>query len=296
MGIQKIEMPFISVVVITLNRKEHLKRCLNSIFNLDYPPERFEVIVVDGDSSDNTKEMVTGDFPNAKFIVEKRKGIPYARNTGWKYAKGMFVAYTDDDCLVDKSWLKSLICGFTSVEIGAVGGPVQYLHPELISKDFYQTPVGLFNLGEKGRLLKPHENLITANIAIRSEVFRKTEFFESLVYSDSEDYEFCWSLMEAGFKLKYMPNAKVFHDINPKRVSMYYLLRRAFYSGISHYIVARRRNPKGILISKFLRAFLGGLLDFFRGNRFERRVANFFWFSLCFVAFLSSILLIYKDF
>lgn len=235
-------MPFISIVVVTLNRKDHLKKCLDSIFNLDYPLSRFEVIVVDGNSTDGTKKMITSDFPKAKIIVDTRKGLPYARNTGWKYAKGIFVTYTDDDCIVNESWLKSLVNGFTSMRIGAVGGPVVYLHPELIPEGFSQTPVGISHLGEIERLLKPHENLITANMAIRSEVFKKTEFLESLVYSDSEDYEFCWSLMEAGYKIKYMPKAKVLHDIDPKRVNMKYLLRRAFYSGISHYIVSRKRN------------------------------------------------------
>jgi len=290
------KMPFISVVIVTLNRREKLRNCLNSVYKLAYPASRFEVIVVDGDSKDGTREMIISDFPKARLVVEKRNGLPYARNTGWKHAKGMFVAYTDDDCIVDKSWLTSLVNGFTSIEIGAVGGPLLYLHPELISDVFYQTPVGSFHLGEKKRLLEKHENLITANMAIRSEAFRKAKFLETLVYSDSEDYEFCWSLMEAGYKLQYLPNATVFHDIDPERVNMPYLLRRAFYSGISHYIVARKRHHRAILIPKFLRAFLDGLFNFFRGQRDRRRIADFFLLDLSFVSFISSLLLVYKEF
>ena len=289
-------IPFVSIVIITLNRKEHLKKCLSSIFKLHYPITRFEVIVVDGNSSDGTIEMVTREFSRVKFVVEKRKGIPYARNTGWKHAIGEFVAYTDDDCIVDKFWLERLVSGFTSNEIGAVGGPLLYLNFEISSHAFYQTPVGIFYLGKKERLLRTNENLITANILLRSEVFKKTRFLESLIYSDSEDYEFCWSLMEMGYQLKYTPNAKVFHDIDITRLSMGYLLKRVFYSGISHYIVARKRNSRGILVPKFLRAFLGGVADFFQGRIYERRIGNFFWFSLNFVSFLSSILLLYKDF
>lgn len=296
MGIAEGELPFVSVIVVTLNRRKQLKNCLNSIFKLDYPPDRFEVIVVDGNSQDCTKEMIIREFPKVRFFVQKRKGLPSARNTGWEHAEGPFVAYTDDDCVVNRSWLKDLINGFTSHGIGAVGGPVLYLHPEQITNRFYQTPIGAFQLGKIERLLKRHENLITANMAIRFEAFKKVRFLESLVYADSEDYEFCWSLMEAGYQIKYVPNAVVLHDIDPNRASIARLLRRAFYSGISHYIAERRRNSRFTLTSKFLRAFLGGVVDFFRGERYESRLANFFWLDLCFVSFLSSIFLFYEDF
>jgi glycosyltransferase involved in cell wall biosynthesis len=290
------ELPFVSIVVVTLERKDNLKKCLECLFNLDYPSERFEVIVVDGDSRDGTKGMIARDFPKVKFIVEKKKGLPYARNAGWKHAQGSFVAYTDDDCIVSPSWLRHLVNGFSSKEIGAVGGPVLYLHPELMPNQFNKTPLGVFYLGETERLLKPNENLITANIAIRSQAFNKARFLESLIYSDSEDYEFCWTLMEIGYRIKYLPDAKVLHDINPKRVTMNGLIRRAFFSGISHYIVERKRKSRPALIPKFLRLFLGGFYSFLTDQNKAKRMADFFWISLCFIAFLSSVFLIFKDF
>ncbi len=288
-------MPFVSVIIVTLNRRKKLEKCLKSLYNMDYPPSKFEVIVVDGDSVDGTKEMIRRYFPKVNLIVDKRKGIPFARNTGWKHAKGTLVAYTDDDCIVDLSWLRSLVSGFTSDKIAGVGGPVLYSHPEAMPGLFYETPVGPFSLGGRKRFLKPYENLITANLAIRIEIFKKIRFFESLIYNDSEDYEFCRSVMEAGYKLLYLPNAKVYHSIDPNKLRFSYLIRRAFFAGISLYIVERKRRSKGILIPKFLRAFLGGILDFFRGKRYRKnygRSAHFFWFVRCFIAFLSSMLLI----
>lgn len=288
MEIQENEIPFVSIIVVTLNRRKHLEDCLNSLLNLEYPASKFEVIVVDGDSTDGTKEMVYTDFSGVSLIIEKRKGIVYARNTGWKHAKGIFVAYTDDDCVVDPYWLKSLVSGFTSTEIGAVGGPVLYLHPELLPLTFHETPVGPFSLGEIERAVEANENIITANLMIRSEILKKIRFLESLVYNDSEDVEFSRSLTEAGYKILYMPKAKVYHNIDPKRVNLSYLIKRAFFSGISFYIIERKRGSKAALIPKFLRFFVGGSLHFF----LARRVRDFYWFVKCFIAFLTSVLLI----
>jgi len=286
--IRQNEMPFVSVIVVTLNRRKHLEKCLISLLNLDYPASKFEVIVVDGGSKDGTKEMVCRDFPKVNLVIEKRKGITHARNTGWKHAKGTLVAYTDDDCIVDRYWLRNLVSGFTSTEIKGVGGPVIYLNPGLNPQKFHGTPVGPFHLGEKKRLLKNNENLITANLAIRSEVFSKLRFLESLVYNDSEDAEFCRSLMEGGYKLLYVPNAKVYHNIDPKRLSIPYLLKRAFFSGVSYYIMERKRNSRLPLIPRYLRYFLGGLVYFF----LKKRLTDFYWLVKSFIIFLSSIFLI----
>ena len=52
------ELPYVSIVIPTLNRKKHLKNCLTSLYKMDYPKSKFEVIVVDNGCIDDTKEMV----------------------------------------------------------------------------------------------------------------------------------------------------------------------------------------------------------------------------------------------
>ena len=276
-------LPFVSVVVLTFNRKKLLENCLNSLFRMDYPMSKFEVIVVDGGSTDGTVAMVHRKFPKVRFIVENRKGRSFARNTGWKHAKGLMVAYTDDDCVVDECWLRILISGFDSEEIGAVGGPLLLLlNPKSICERFDGTPVGNFHLGERKLWAW---DLITANLAVRREVFDKNRFDISLAY-DLEDIDFCRSLTEAGFKLLYLPQAKVHHNIDPRRVTMPHILKRAFFGGISFYIMERKRSDRIVLIATFLRGFLGGSLLFVR----RRRVADFYWLAICLIAFLASVI------
>ena len=277
-------LPFASVIVPTLNRKQLLGKCLKSLFRMDYPHSHFEVIVVDGGSTDGTMQMIHKDFPDVKFILETKKGRPVARNTGFKYAKGQIVAYTDDDCLVDKSWLKILVSSFDSKEIGAVGGPLFLLHQSnSIRNRFKGTPMGDFYFGDE----KLHgKELITANLAVRRDVFEKNQFDETLIY-DLEDIDFCKSLISNGYDIIYHPYAIVYHNINPQRLTIISALRRAFPAGISFYIMERKRNQDSFLIAQLFRKFLGGLYQFV----LRRRFGDFFWVARCFIAFLTSIFL-----
>ncbi len=129
----------ISVVVVTLNRANLLQKALISLTRQERQPD--EVIVVDNASTDNTKEIVLSfrNKLNIKYIYEKRRGIPYARNTGVKNATKDIIAFTDDDCVADRNWLKYLEIPFIKdPHIGVVGGEVSYLKGEQgVVDEFY---------------------------------------------------------------------------------------------------------------------------------------------------------------
>ena len=263
METSEINLPLVSIVIITLNRRRNLEKCLNSILNIVYPLSKLDIIVVDGGSVDGTHEMISKDFPNVSFVLEERRGVAIARNTGWKHSKGKFVAYTDDDCIADPYWIRRLVDSLESSNAKGAGGKVVYLHPEAIPKYYRGTPFGTLDLGEKQRPLKKGENLITANMLIDAEVFKKIEFWESLIYNDSEDAEFCRSALEAGYNLLYVPDATIYHNIDLRRINLGYLLKRAFFSGLTSYIIERKRKRNITLIPRYFRFFLGGCIRFF---------------------------------
>jgi GT2 family glycosyltransferase len=232
------KMPFVSVVVCTYNRKNLLKSCLNSIYAQEYPKSNFEVIVVDGGSTDGTAELCK-EFPQIQFITESRFGVAYARNKGAELAHGFIVAYTDDDCLVDKQWLRSLVAGFQfSENIMGVGGPVYPLHPEIIPEKIHvKAALGLFYEGESAKLTNP---IITANSAFKKEIFKTIQFDETLgitrrgkLVLGGEDTDFCRKIVDSGYKIRYTPHAKVYHQIHRKRIRISYIVKHALHSGIS---------------------------------------------------------------
>ena len=289
MEMRENKLPYVSIVIPTINRKGSLRQCLNSIYRLDYPSSKIEIIVVDNGSTDGTPEMVHSEFPYIKVVIEKRKNSCYARNAGWKNACNEIIAYTDDDCIVDPSWLRKIVAGFTSAEIVGVGGPLLLLlGPKSIVSKFHGTPVGDFDKGKQKIFTR---ELITANLAVKREVFKEIDFDVSLAFTALEDIDFCRRLTSGDGKLLYLPSAKVYHNVDPKRLAMPYILKRAFFSGISIYIYERKNKGKIILIPIFLRSVIGGYLVF----SVKRKISTFYWLVECFIAFISSILLISKN-
>ena len=91
----------ISVIIPTYNRKETLKRAIQSVLIQSYTP--YEIIVIDDGSNDGTKEWLKDNFPNVKYIYQMNSGVSSARNKGIKFARGDWIALLDSD----DEWLPS---------------------------------------------------------------------------------------------------------------------------------------------------------------------------------------------
>jgi mycofactocin glycosyltransferase len=117
----KQKFPFVSVVVCTFNRGDRISQCLESLDRQTYPKDRYEVIVVDDGSTDNTAQMIQAQ--GARVIRHgNNRGVPSTRNTGLMAARGEIIAYIDDDAVANPRWLEYLIQPFDSPEVTASGG------------------------------------------------------------------------------------------------------------------------------------------------------------------------------
>ena len=76
----------LSIIIPVFNGSKYIRECLESINNLDYPRERYEIIVIDGGSTDNTPEIVK-EFTNVNIFYSK-KGTSHQRNVGIEKARG----------------------------------------------------------------------------------------------------------------------------------------------------------------------------------------------------------------
>jgi len=114
-----------SVIIATYNRAEELVKTLDSLKNLESTGP-WEVIIVDNNSSDNTREVVLerlDSFPvPLRYIMEKEQGRSAALNAGIRAAQGEILAITDDDVRVDSLWLKNAEQALNTLSCDYVGG------------------------------------------------------------------------------------------------------------------------------------------------------------------------------
>src|SRR4051812_22944479 len=119
-----MSLPLFSIIIPTYARREQLVGCLQSIVALDYPPDRFEVIVVD-DGSPHSLEDSVRPFTVAmdlKLLRQSNAGPAAARNRGAASARGDFLVFTDDDCLPEQSWLNAYANQFSVTPLKLIGG------------------------------------------------------------------------------------------------------------------------------------------------------------------------------
>lgn len=143
--------PFVSVIVPTRERPDYIARCLRSIEASDYPRNRYEIIVVDNlPKTSVTADFVANTYGNeekVRYIREDAPGSASARNCGLAIARGEFVAFTDDDVMVDTHWLTELIHNFSAAkDVGCVTGLVVPMELETPAQVWFEE-YGGFTLG-----------------------------------------------------------------------------------------------------------------------------------------------------
>jgi glycosyltransferase involved in cell wall biosynthesis len=106
-GIYIMSCPLASIIASVFNGEKSISKCIESPLSQDYPTDRYEIIVVDNNSTDRTAKIIQG-YPT-RYVFEDRSQNSYsARNTGVKCSKGDALAFFDTDQVGPRSWLKNL--------------------------------------------------------------------------------------------------------------------------------------------------------------------------------------------
>jgi glycosyltransferase involved in cell wall biosynthesis len=216
--------PVISVVIPCYNEERNIHDCLESVTGQDLSAP-FEVLVVDGGSTDNTLSIVrefSAEPVPVRVIPNPRRHVAFARNLGWRASSGSYVAYTDADCIVPRGWLSRLLKAFEverdpALNIVAVGGGNRPSE----SGDFYRLLRLLFSspFGSRKTVqtelfaeqrLVPH--LPTLNVMILRKALADAEGFDEVRFpSVGEDEDLSTRLGLRGGKLLYIPDCVVVH-------------------------------------------------------------------------------------
>lgn len=199
--------PFVSVILPVYNSENTIKRVLESAIRQKYPKNRFEIIVVDNASSDQSSEIIQ-QFP-VKILNERRKKNSYmARNAGLIHAIGEIIVFIDADCIPDENWLDNLIKPFEQKEIGVVAGEVLSLVPENLIQGFY-SDVGF--LSQRIKVQDRISSIGAGNTAFRKTIFDIVgRFDENFRWGGDNDFGIRVQL-RTKFLIRYNENARVYH-------------------------------------------------------------------------------------
>ena len=277
----------ITVIICTRNRAAQLANALESVVKLRIPKGlRWELVVVDNGSSDNTAEVVASfrDRLPARVVREESAGLSHARNRGVTEAAGRYICWTDDDVLLDPEWLAAYAAAFSRYPKAAVFGgeitPVlQAPTPKWFARLADQWPLTTLlakrDHGDQAIPLAFDQGIVPwgANFAVRAAEQRRVSYEPALGVSPlqrrvGEEAEVIFKIMRAGGLGWWVPDAKVRHIIPVKRQTLRYVYEFFFACGETgaymerawpgaHHMAANKREMArvtGSALSLYVRA------------------------------------------
>lgn len=226
------DAPHVTVVISTRERSESLARCLDSLLDQTYP--NMDIVVVDNaPTSSTTFDLISQVYAptgRVRYVLEPEPGLGRAHNTGVAAATGEVIAFTDDDVIVDRSWVAMIAANFfQSPRIGCVTGLI--LPAELETRAQYWTERhGGFGKGLSRRLVDPDRAQdygplfpyaagafgSGANMAFRREALLRMGGFDpalgaGTIAKGGDDLAGIFAALDAGYQLVYEPGAIVWH-------------------------------------------------------------------------------------
>ena len=175
----------ISIVVPTYNEEKNLERCLKALINQSIPRDQIEIIVVDGNSHDRTRE-IAAELADV-VIIQTSEGIGGARNDGFKAAKHEIVATTDADCEPHANWVESILKKFDNDKLVAVTGilkPFDWREMNWLNILVYRAIFETANMMLIVMALFGQYHLCGANSAFKKKVFLDVGGYMPLAYAD----------------------------------------------------------------------------------------------------------------
>lgn len=203
-------LPFVSVIIPARNEAHQITRCLESLFELNYPVNKFEVLIGDDSSNDNTAEIVQNLIQGkANFkLIQITENLGKARAKAnvlanlAHSAKGEIFAITDADIAVKPDWLRTLVGEFDNPNIAIVSGTTVVKGDSVFEK--MQGLEWLYSSG----LLIAFEKLglkgtaVGNNMAFTKEAYYKVGGYENIDFSVTEDFKLYDTFLKAGYQTK----------------------------------------------------------------------------------------------
>ena len=253
----------LSVIIPTRNRMLTLMDALESILvEQSLSPEKYEILVVDNGSTDNTAKAIyqkNRDCGRIRYLYASEPGLHVARHLGAQEAKGEILVYIDDDVILQPGWLEAIELAFTEPSVSLVGGKIlprwEDKVPDWVNLFKQETEFGwtlgylsLLDFGEITREI-PGQFVFGCNFSIRKSVLFECGGFnpdsmpqELLRFRGDGETALSLEVMKKGYKVVYEPKATLYHRVPSERLTIEYFCQRAFNQGISDSFSQIRRK------------------------------------------------------
>ncbi|PID58416.1 MAG: hypothetical protein CR986_07875 [Ignavibacteriae bacterium] len=225
-----------SVIIPTFNRADEIKELLESLINQSIPKEKFEVIVVDDGSNDNTLQLlenIKNNYPLTLRVLEQNhKGPGEARNFGMENAKGKYFIFIDSDCIADKNWLAAYKKALDKKDVAGFGGPDAVLPDFLpIQKAIDYSMTSFITTGgirghSKKKISKYYPR--SFNMGVRADIVKKIGGMGKLRHG--QDIEFSNRILSTGEPIIKIEDAVVYHK---RRISIKKFFRQVYNWGVA---------------------------------------------------------------
>lgn len=267
---------FVSIIIPTFNRCEIIGNTIESCFTQNYPKDKYEIIIADNNSSDNTKKVVTELQSRSpvplKYIFEPRQGAHHARNTAAKESAGELLYYTDDDMIADENLLTNMTKVFDfDYNVAVVGGRVlpkwEFDPPEWLVKYFNDGTLSLIDKQEKLIIADFDIGIYSCHQMIRKEILFECGGFnpdiakETLIGNGETGLNI--KILNKGYSFGYTSDAVSYHAIPRSRMTQKYINSRYGNQGNcdSFTIFRKKENSKKVLLKLILFSHIPETID-----------------------------------
>lgn len=212
------QWPTISIIVVNLNGKKWLKGLLESILASDYPEDKLEIVFVDNGSSDGSVEFAKKMFKNNanSKIIQNTLNVGWspANNQGMSVAKGEIVVCISNDMEVETSWIKEI------AKVMKADKNIGLVQCNSLSMWDRRTPdsgmnyLDRFGYAYSYAPLKETLEVFFAEgmaFAVKQEVIKKIGVLDEYFFMEYDDMDYSWRARLAGYKVFFVPTAKVYH-------------------------------------------------------------------------------------
>jgi len=205
--------PKVSIIVATFNSELTINGCLKAIFELNYPKEFLEIIVVDGCSTDATVEIAQ-KYPVK--VISTPLSAPAAYNYALTIVSNDILVFIDADAKVEKEWLNKLVAYLDDPQVAGVSGGIETWNKENV----WARSIGYDLENRYARLKKSVVRIATMNLLMKKKVIEEVGGFDEHLPSQY-DTDLGFRITSKGYKLLFEPDAKCYH-FNRSTVRAYF--------------------------------------------------------------------------